>query len=98
MLPVATILDIPVLKRNCEKEKIFWYHLVNKGIEKELGNILIAFGTVSQSYWIKNLQLSDLEIVIKKKTLQMCLFFKPLGFGNYWHCVKVIVDYDWLTK
>lgn len=73
MLPVATILDIPVLKRNCEKEKIFWYHLVNKGIEKELGNILIAFGTVSQSYWIKNLQLSDLEIVIKKK-LSRCAF------------------------
>lgn len=68
MLPVATILDIPVLKRNCEKEKIFWYHLVNKGIEKELGNILIAFGTVSQSYWIKYLQLSDLEIVIKKNS------------------------------
>lgn len=63
MLPVATILDIPVLKRNCEKEKIFWCtQPENKGIEKELGNILIAFGTVSQSYWIKNLQLSDLKL------------------------------------
>lgn len=83
MLPVATILDIPVLKRNCEKEKIFWYHLVNKGIEKELGNILIAFGTVFQSYWIKNLQLSDLEIVILKNSpdvpfLQGTWFWKLL--------------------
>lgn len=71
MLPVATIWDIPVLKRNCEKEKVFLYHLINKGIEKELGNILNAFGTVFQSYWIKNLQLSDLEILILKNSPDM---------------------------
>lgn len=71
MLPVATILDIPALKRSSEKEKKFWHYFVNKGIEKELGNILIAFRDVSQIHWIKNLHLSDLKMAILKWSLDV---------------------------